>query len=206
MNVFQVASPPAMTALLGRCPLACGLVAAAVALVVAAGLPATSAAEPFTIAGEALSLEAPEGFQRVQPKSGMVETEFAIPSEGDLPAGRMTVMGAGGSIEANIDRWCGQFAQPDGSDTKEKTTRKSFKVAGCETTIVDIPGTYLDKPGGPFAGGPTVRRPDYRMLAAIIQTPESGNYFLKFYGPAATVEKHAAGFRTMIEGMVPAAR
>ena len=79
-------------------------------------------------------------------------------------------------------------------------------MAGCKVLLVDIPGTYLDKPGGPFAGGPTIKRPDYRMLAAIVQTPEAGNYFLKFYGPAATVETHAAGFRTMIEGMVPAGR
>jgi hypothetical protein len=183
-----------------------GLFIAASSLLLPLGLTAAPAAEPFTIAGGSLSLEAPAGFERVKPKSGMVETEFAIPSEGDSPAGRMTVMGAGGSIEDNIDRWCGQFAQPDGGDTKAKVTRKSFKVAGCTATLVDLPGTYLDKPGGPFAGGPTVQRPDYRMLAAIVETPEAGNYFLKFYGPAATVEKHAAGFQKMVEGMVPAAR
>lgn len=160
----------------------------------------------FPIAAGSLSLEAPEGFERVQPKSGMIEAEFTVPSEGDLPAGRMTVMGAGGSIEANIDRWCGQFAQPDGGDTKAKLTKKSFKVAGCTVTLVDIPGTYLDQPGGPFAGGPTVKRPGYRMLAAIVETPEQGNSFLKFYGPAATVERHADGFQKMIEGMVPAGR
>ena len=163
-------------------------------------------ATAFPIAGGSLSLEAPEGFERVQPKSGMIEAEFAVPSEGELPAGRMTVMGAGGTIEANIDRWCGQFTQPDGGDTKDKVTKKSLKVAGCSVTIVDIPGTYLDQPGGPFAGGPTVKRPGYRMLAAIVETPAEGNSFLKFYGPATTVERHAAGFQKMIEGMVPAGR
>lgn len=171
---------------------------------------AVVAAEPavtgFTIADGSLSLEAPAGFERVRPSSGMVETEFSIPSEGELPPGRMTVMGAGGSIEANIDRWCGQFTQPDGGDTKKKVARKDLRVAGCGVSLVDIPGTYLDKPGGPFAGGPTVKRPDFRMLAAIVQTPAAGNYFLKFYGPAATVERHADGFRKMIEGMVPATR
>jgi len=160
----------------------------------------------FTIADGSLSLEAPAGFERVRPSSGMVETEFSIPSEGELPPGRMTVMGAGGSIEANIDRWCGQFTQPDGGDTKKKVARKDLRVAGCGVSLVDIPGTYLDKPGGPFAGGPTVKRPDFRMLAAIVQTPAAGNYFQKFYGPAATVERHADGFRKMIEGMVPATR
>jgi len=167
---------------------------------------AADVATAFPIAGGSLSLEAPEGFERVKPKSGMIEAEFAVPSEGDLPAGRMTVMGAGGTIEANIDRWCGQFTQPGGGDTKDKVTKKSFKVAGCGVTLVDITGTYLDQPGGPFAGGPKIERPGYRMLAAIVETPAEGNHYLKFYGPAATVERHAAGFQKMVEGMVPAGR
>ena len=166
--------------------------------------PAAVEATAFTIAGGGLSLNAPAGFQRVRPKSGMVETEFAIPSEGDSPAGRMTVMGAGGSVQANVDRWACQFAQPDGGVTKDKLTTKKLEIAGSRVTLVDINGTFLDQPAGPFAGGPTVQRPDYRMLAAIIETPAAGNYFLKFYGPAATIEQHAEGFRTMLEGMVPA--
>jgi hypothetical protein len=44
------------------------------------------------------------------------------------------------------------------------------------------------------------------MLAAIVETPGSGSQFLKFYGPAATVAQEADGFRTMIEGMVPAGK
>jgi hypothetical protein len=118
----------------------------------------------------------------------------------------MTVMGAGGTVEANIDRWYGQFTQPDGKPTKDKATTKKIDVAGCKVTLVDIPGTYKDSPGGPFAGGQTVERPDYRMLAAIVETGDQGNHFLKFYGPAATVGKHAAGFQKMVEGMVKAGK
>jgi len=195
---------------------ACRAVAAAITL--AAGMITTptraqpavaEAATAFTIANGSISLEAPAGWRRVQPKSGMVETEFAIPSDGvgddgaAVAPGRMTVMGAGGSVEANIERWYGQFAQPDGSNTKDKATTKKLKVSGRDITLVDIAGTYKDSPGGPFAGGKTVERPGYRMLAAIVEGP-GGNYFLKFYGPAATVEKHADGFRKMIEGMVSA--
>jgi gluconolactonase len=74
-------------------------------------------------------------------------------------------------------------------------------------TLVDIPGTYKDSPGGPFAGGAAVDRPDYRMLAAIVETPDRrGNHFLKFYGPAKTVAAHADGFRAMVEGMVAAGK
>lgn len=194
-----------------------------VVAVVAVGLPAVpaSAQAPateagpetrvFTIADRGFSLQAPAGWQRVQPKSGIVETEFAIPSEGaaadGTPAqpGRMTVMGAGGTVQANIDRWYGQFVQPDGSETKTKATTKKLDLAGCKVTLVDIPGTYKDSPG-PFAGGRAVERPDYRMLAAIVETPDRGNHFLKFYGPAKTVAAHADGFRTMVEGMVAAGK
>lgn len=169
---------------------------------------AVTAAETraFDIAGSSILLEAPASWKRVQPKSGIVETEFSIPSAGDLPPGRMTVMGAGGSVQANVDRWYSQFTQPDGSDTKQKAVTKTIKIAGCTVTMVDVSGTFKDAPGGPFAGGKTIDRPDYRMLAAIIETPGSGSQFLKFYGPAATVAQEADGFRTMIEGMVPAGK
>ncbi|NCA11899.1 hypothetical protein EBR56_08860 [bacterium] len=185
-------------------------VIALVALSSAASARAVAAddARGFTLADGGFSLEAPAGWNRVAPKSAIVETEFAIPSEGELPPGRMTVMGAGGSVQANVDRWYGQFSQPDGGATKDKATTKTLKLAGCTVTLVDVAGTYKDMPGGPFAGGQAVERPDYRMLAAIVETPgnERGSYFLKFYGPAATVAKHADGFRRMVEGLVAAAK
>lgn len=211
IGVFHMA-PPLPSCVAGR-------VLASVALVCFVGgvVPRTTCGQPavaegagvFTIADGAISLEAPAGWQRVQPKTGIVETEFSIPSEGKaadgapLAAGRMTVMGAGGSVEANIERWYGQFTQPDGGSTKDASTTKKMKVAGRDVTLVDIAGTYQDSPGGPFAGGKTIQRPAYRMLAAIVEGPD-GSYFLKFYGPASTVEQQADGFRRMIEGMVPA--
>jgi hypothetical protein len=115
-------------------------------------------------------------------------------------------MGAGGSVQANVDRWYGQFVQPDGSATKDKATTKTLKLAGCTVTLVDVAGVFKDMPGGPFAGGQAVDRPDYRMLAAIVETPEKGSYFLKFTGPGATVAKHADGFRKMVEGLVAAGK
>ena len=43
-------------------------------------------------------------------------------------------------------------------------------------------------------------RPDYRMLAAIVET-EAGNYFIKLYGPAKTLGAQADAFRAMVESL-----
>ncbi len=194
--------PPVPAAVSGCLPALFVMLASLIAASHATADPTPDARE-FTVANGSFSLAAPADWQRVRPRSMIVETEFSVPPVGeDSQAGRMTVMGAGGSIEANIDRWCGQFSQPDGSKTADKTTTKKLRIAGCQVTLVDITGTYKDMPGGPFAGGRAVDRPDYRMLAAIIETEHAGNYFVKFYGPAATVGKSVAGFRTMVEGMV----
>ncbi len=151
------------------------------------------------LAGGKLQLKAPASWIRKKPQTMIVEHEFAIPAaEGDKADGRLTVMAAGGGIEANIERWYGQFTQPDGGSTRERAKVKKIKVAGEEVHLVDISGTFRDQ-RGPAA--PAVEQPKYRMLAAIIATKGSGNYFIKFYGPERTVAGQEKAFLTMIEGL-----
>lgn len=148
----------------------------------------------------------PENWQRKQPRVNIIEYEFEIPAaKGDDRPARITVMGAGGTVEDNVRRWYGQFRQPDDSDTEKAAKVEEKDVAGQRVTLVDISGTYLDKPGGPFAGGQTIERKDHRMLAAIIQThhdgKKSGNYFIKLIGPKQTVADSKKGFNQMIESL-----
>lgn len=145
-----------------------------------------------------LELTVPGSFERQQPRSRIVAYEFATaPAEGDAQPGRMTIMAAGGSVQANIDRWFGQFTQPDGRQTADVAKIEKRQVAGTDVHLVDVSGTYLDQPG-PFAPG--VERTDFRMLAAIVETPQA-NYFIKYYGPSQTVAESAKAFQTMIEGL-----
>jgi hypothetical protein len=151
----------------------------------------------FSIGEGKLQLKAPEGWTKKQPKSRIIEAEFEVPAaEGDEAAGRLTAMGAGGSVEANIERWAGQFV---GDDVKPKVTKKT--VSGSEVHVVDLSGTYKDSPAGPFAGGKTTLREDYRMLGAIIVTKDAGNYFLKLYGPKATIDKAEKGFEELVSSL-----
>ena len=162
---------------------------------------ARAADDKIAVAEGKLVVTAPAGWQRKRPESGIVEHEFAIPkAEGDDADGRMTVMGAGGSVDANIDRWLGQFLNAEGEKlTKEKAKIEKKKIAGEDVVLVDIAGTYVDKP--PFAPGSGTQRKNYRMLAGVVTTKQHGNYFFKFYGPEKTVEANEDAFVKMIESL-----
>lgn len=147
-------------------------------------------------------LQAPEKWDRKEPRTRIVEHEFAVEGKKGQDAGRVTIMPAGGTIELNIDRWVSQFAQPDGKKTKDKPKIDKKTIAGVPVHIVDIAGTYKDTMGGPFARGKTIDRANYRMLGAIIEGgPSVGNYFIKFYGPEEIVKDNGKAFQKMIESL-----
>jgi len=154
----------------------------------------------FTVGEGKLELTAPGNWTKKEPASRIIEVEFAVPpSKGDETPGRLTAMGAGGSVESNIDRWIGQFVGEGGGAAKPK--RDKATVGGADIEIVDLSGTYKDSPGGPFAGGKTINRDNYRMLGAIIQTKDRGNYFLKLYGPKATIDENEKGFQELVKSL-----
>ncbi len=133
----------------------------------------------------------PKAWSGIEPKSTMIEAEFQVPmANGDKAEkdGRLTIMAAGGGAEANIARWQGQFSQPDGTSTKDKTKVEELEVSGMKTFMVDIAGTYAERTR---MTDPPTMQDNYRMLAAIIETGDA-EYFLKFYGGDATVEANRA--------------
>jgi hypothetical protein len=154
----------------------------------AEGGDASAAAPQFDDSGgplelDTITLTAPAGWRRTPPSSSFVMAEFALPrAEGDDADGRLTVSSAGGSLEANMDRWKGQF-----NPLAKQAPPEEVDVNGLKATIVDFSGDFNDQ-RGPFA--PAVQRPDYRMIAAII--PVNGQlHFIKATGPQKTIASHA---------------
>jgi len=142
---------------------------------------------------DAISLTPPAGWERTVPSSSILAAEFVLPrAAGDDADGRLTVSTAGGSVDANIDRWQGQFEpQP------REASREEMEIAGLTLTLADYSGDFNDQ-RGPFA--PAVLRPNYRMIAAII--PVGGQlYFIKATGPAKTVGAHADEIRRFIRSV-----
>lgn len=101
--------------------------------------------------------------------------------------------GQGGSVEANIERWKGQFAQTGGKPGDAKVGKRV--IHGLPVTTIDISGEYSGM-GGPMAAQKTVKQ-GYRLLGAIVEGPE-GNVFLKFTGPAKTVAANQQKFERLL--------
>lgn len=159
--------------------------------------PADAKPMEFKLADNQLTFTAPGTWEKVKPRSRILEAELKVAStaEGEQD-GRITMMRAGGSIPENIARWEGQFTGAEDAVTKTE------EIAGKTVHFVDITGTFQDSMGrGPFAGGKKVSRENYRMSAAIVETGELGNYFFKFIGPKSVIDPNADAFKEMIRGM-----
>jgi hypothetical protein len=153
----------------------------------------------FSVADGQLEFAAPGDWKKIDPAVKMIEAEFSIePIEGDSKPCRLTVMGAGGSVDANIERWLGQVRQPDGKSSRDKASIAEKEVNGLTIHMVDVAGTYIDQ-RGPEA--PKSELANYRLLAAIIETGSHGNYFVKLYGPEKTIARHKDGFVEMVENV-----
>jgi hypothetical protein len=100
--------------------------------------------------------------------------------------------GQGGSVEANLARWNGQFTR-NGAPAVAKTAKRI--VHGLPVTTMDVTGVYAGM-GGPMMS-PQAPQADYRMLAAIVENP-NGNLFVKFTGPVKTVTANEPKFEQLV--------
>lgn len=170
-----------------------------------AGVPAGGDAEPapqkVEIAEGAFVLTAPGAWTETEPRNRIIERELSVPapvSEGAAPSAepaRLTLMSAGGSVEQNTARWIGQFRGTAGGAAREKAAIDELEADGAKITVVDVSGTYLDMPRGPF--GPSEEHEGYRLVGAIFELPDNGLYFAKLIGPAAVVGPAKEAFLEM---------
>jgi hypothetical protein len=107
--------------------------------------------------------------------------------------------GQGGSVDANLDRWIGQFLQADGKPSKAAAKIEKRTLHGLKVTTVDVSGAYTGM-GGPTVQGGAPQKPGYRLLGAIIEGPQ-GSVFFKFTGPAKTVGQNLGAFEKLLESL-----
>ena len=146
-----------------------------------------------------LSFEPPTGGKRLEPTPSRA-AQYELNPDVKLVFYHFGDRGAG-SVEANIERWIDQFEQSDGVPSRDRADIRSMERGGLSIRRIDLSGTYVaeTQPGS----GERLNEPDYRLLAAVIET-EAGPFYLKLIGPANVISGKVGIFDTMLNSLAAA--
>lgn len=140
-----------------------------------------------------LEWKAPARWQLVPNASTMRLATYRVPrAAGDADDAELSITQAGGSVDANAERWLGQFD----AASRKTANRSTRKVAALEVTIVWVQGNY--------SAGMSMdssSRSGWALLGAIVATPGMPHFF-KLTGPAKSVAAARAEFDAMIASLV----
>jgi hypothetical protein len=145
-----------------------------------------------------LSYTADESWVKEEPRTSMRKAQYKLPGKdgsGDAELAVFVFPGGGGGVQANINRWLGQFKQPDDKNTLEVAKISEKTSHGLPVTIIYVTGTFMSGAmGGPMAGA-SEEQPGYAMIAAIVET-SSDPWFFKAVGPQATIDYWRSSFES----------
>jgi hypothetical protein len=160
------------------------------------GSPATAAPH------KGLTFAPPESWISEPPASSNRKAQFKLPhAEGDTEDAKLVVyffQGGGGTPQANVNRWIGEFSGPDGSPVANSAKVTHRTINGIPLTVVDVSGSYansmmsMQQTNGP--------KPNYRLIGAIAETKD-GPWFIKLTGPAKTVSKWASSYEAFLNSI-----
>jgi hypothetical protein len=134
------------------------------------------------------------------PDNIMRSAEYSV---NDFPDATLSVFhfasdeGGGGDVQGNIDRWVGQFTQPDGRPSSEVAHVEERRVNDLPVTLVQVHGTFVGRMG---MGGPQEPRENWHLLGAIVRGPH-GLVFFKLTGSEAAVEHARAAFDHLVDSV-----
>jgi hypothetical protein len=152
----------------------------------------------------AITVQVPDAWRTESPASSMRKAQYALAKQGeDQEDAALLVFyfgpTQGGSVEANLARWFGQFKQPDGRPSKDAAVVSGKQIDGMSVSLADVTGTYAPSAMGPMAPAASAKA-DYRMLAAIVESP-AGSYYFKLTGPEGTVGHWSDAFSRFVDSI-----
>ncbi len=156
------------------------------------GVPPGGAGVEERLASTGLICKLPAGWVEEAPSSNMRLGQARLPrAEGDAEDGEVSISIAAGSVDANVNRWSGQFVEKPAPVVSEK------KIGDVQVTLAEMDGTFSS--GGPMmkaAGGP---KPGTKLIGAIVSIPGSQQLiFFKAWGPRATMERWKPSFDELV--------
>ena len=165
---------------------------------IAAQQPQTVAAQqPQTVALLDYHTKVPASWTSRAPASTMRLAEYVA----GAPGGAEVIvyffgMSQGGTIDANLTRWKGQFSNPNGGAVEEKITHE--KSGAFPLTIAEYRGTYARGIGAGSA--PEAARPNQILTAVVAETPK-GALFFQLFGPAAAVDAQRDAYLNFVRNL-----
>jgi len=160
-------------------------------LVASSLLPAqTPPPQPVAFRIGSVRFDRPDGWNYSRPADGMRAAQLEKKT-GSVPLVITFTRfppGSGGSVQANVDRWLGQFLSME-------TPAEILKPEGTSLplTTVKLAGTMR----GGIPGGPPEDTPASLLLGAILESPD-GLVITKLAGPKAAVGGEEKGFLDLV--------
>ena len=158
--------------------------------------PVVADVDPLTSIFLGLTTTKPENWTPAILENAMQRVRYIVPGvEGEEPASLVIFsIGAGGEVQANIDRWAGQVTNPDGSPGEPKV--EEFTVSDMTITLVELLGNYQGM-------GMAEAKSNQLFLSAIVDAP-SGRIFIRLVGQEQTVEANRESYMAFLKGLKPA--
>lgn len=158
----------------------------------------TSADDPQWLEVAGFRAPKPAAWVWTKPSMQFRTLQYTVPGEGDSTKSAelivsVFVAGDGGPLDANIERWRGQFRK---NNEPVEAKRSSREVGPLKVEFVELEGEFM-------AMGAPAPKKDTLQLAAIVQA-EGRNVFFRLVGPKETVEANREAFNKLIDGLMPA--
>jgi hypothetical protein len=158
----------------------------------------TSADDPQWLEVAGFRAPKPASWAWTKPSMQFRTLQYTVPGEGDSTKAAEVIVsvfvaGDGGPLDANIERWRGQFRK---NNEPVEAKRSSKEVGPLKVEFVELEGDFM-------AMGAPAPKKDSLQLAAIVQA-EGRNVFFRLVGPKETVEANREAFNKMIDGLMPA--
>ncbi|MDA1193821.1 MAG: hypothetical protein O2894_01415 [Planctomycetota bacterium] len=157
--------------------------------------PGHGAMEP---AAPQLEWQTPAGWEQQPGSAGSMRVgSWRIAGDATADCSLVVLPGSAGGIAANVNRWRGEMGL-DALDAPGIAELPRRALLGGQAVALDLEGTFS---GGRGGGEPIAEA----RLLGLVYEESSRSVFLKFTGPAATVEAQRAAFEALADSLQAAA-
>lgn len=147
----------------------------------------------------ALKFSVPEGWTAEPVKVQFRREQYRLAHQGKDTDDALVIVSylgpVAGTLAMNKTRWASQFSQPDGKASIDVAKVNERKLGTIDVVDFELAGTMNPDAMG---GDPKTEKPGWKLMIGWLQAAD-GNYFVKIFGPEATVAYWEPSFRKFVD-------